>query len=74
MSGFFFNANPVSSFADALTSDTALFGRFHAEMLKRGVYLAPSQFEAGFICSVMDSESVKLTVEAAKESFAAIKG
>lgn len=74
MFGFFFNANPVSSFADALTSDTALFGRFHAEMLKRGVYLAPSQFEAGFICSAMDDESVRFTVEAAKGSFAAIKG
>lgn len=74
MFGFFFNANPVNSFADALTSDTALFGRFHSEMLKRGIYLAPSQFEAGFMCSVMNDETVDVTLAAAKESFAAIKG
>ncbi|HOI84239.1 MAG TPA: aspartate aminotransferase family protein, partial [Campylobacterales bacterium] len=74
MFGFFFNANPVSSFADALTSDTTLFGRFHSEMLKRGIYLAPSQFEAGFMCAVMNDETVKTTLAAAKESFAAIKG
>lgn len=74
MFGFFFNANPVSSFADALTSDTALFGRFHSEMLKRGIYLAPSQFEAGFMCAVMNDETVETTLAAAKESFAAIKG
>jgi glutamate-1-semialdehyde 2,1-aminomutase len=74
MFGFFFNENPVSSFADALTSDTTLFGRFHSEMLKRGVYLAPSQFEAGFICSVMNYDTVAFTLDAAKDSFAAIKG
>ena len=74
MFGFFFNENPVSSFADALTSDTILFGRFHSEMLKRGVYLAPSQFEAGFICSVMNYDTVAFTLDAAKDSFAAIKG
>jgi glutamate-1-semialdehyde 2,1-aminomutase len=74
MFGFFFNANPVSSFADALTSDTALFGRFHSEMLKRGIYLAPSQFEAGFMCAAMNDETVNMTLEAAKDSFKAMKG
>jgi glutamate-1-semialdehyde 2,1-aminomutase len=74
MFGFFFNANPVSSFVDALTSDTALFGRFHSEMLKRGIYLAPSQFEAGFMCAVMNDETVNMTLEAAKDSFKALKG
>ena len=43
-------------------------------MLKRGIYLAPSQFEAGFMCSVMNDETVDVTLAAAKESFAAIKG
>jgi len=74
MFGFFFNDKPVSSFADALTSDTAFFGKFHGEMLGRGIYLAPSQFEAGFICSVMNEETVEMTLEAAKESFKALKG
>ena len=53
MFGFFFCNSPVNSFASALKSDTARFGKFHAAMLKHGVYLAPSQFEAGFICSVI---------------------
>ncbi len=74
MFGFFFNEKPVYSFSDALTSDTAFFGKFHGEMLKRGIYLAPSQFEAGFICAVMNDETVNATLEAAKESFKTLKG
>lgn len=74
MFGFFFNDKPVSSFADALTSDTAFFGKFHGEMLNRGIYLAPSQFEAGFICAVMNDETVDMTLEAAKDSFKVLKG
>jgi glutamate-1-semialdehyde 2,1-aminomutase len=42
----FFHPGPVRSYADAARSDTAAFARFHAHMLARGVYLAPSQFEA----------------------------
>ncbi len=74
MFGFFFNDKPVSSFADALTSDTAFFGKFHGEMLARGVYLAPSQFEAGFMCAVMNDETVEFTLQAAQGAFAALKG
>lgn len=74
MFGFFFNENPVYSFDDALKSDTTFFGKFHAQMLSRGVYLAPSQFEAGFICAVMDDATVEFTLEAAKASFIALKG
>jgi len=74
MFGFFFNDKPVSSFADVLTSDTAFFGKFHGEMLSRGIYLAPSQFEAGFICAVMNDETVDMTLEAAKDSFKVLKG
>ena len=50
MFGFFFAAGPVNCFADAAGgADGEKFGRWHKEMLKRGVYLAPSQYEAGFM-------------------------
>lgn len=74
MFGFFFNDKPVSSFADALTSDTEFFGKFHGQMLSRGVYLAPSQFEAGFMCSVMNEDTVEFTLNAAEWSFKTLKG
>ena len=48
MWGFFFRAEPVRSYADALTSDTERFKRFFHAALDRGVYLAPSAFEAAF--------------------------
>ena len=49
MWGFFFSAEPVRSYEDAKRSDTALFKRFFHAALDRGVYLAPSAFEAGFM-------------------------
>lgn len=58
MFGFFFNHTPVSNFEEALQSDTALFAKFHQAMLERGVYLACSQFETGFICASMDESLV----------------
>ena len=48
MFGFFFCKGPIRNFEEALAADTAKFGRFHRAMLEEGVYLAPSQFEAGF--------------------------
>merc|ERR1719446_1702926 len=48
MFGFFFCEGPVKCFADAAKSDTAKFAKWHRGMLERGVYLAPSQYEAGF--------------------------
>ena len=51
MWGFFFRAEPVRSFSDAKTSDVARFKRFFHAALERGVYLAPSAFEAGFVSS-----------------------
>src|SRR3954469_23399803 len=49
MFGFFFRAEPVRSFSDAMTADVELFRRFFHAALARGVYLAPSAFEAGFL-------------------------
>jgi len=69
MFGFFFNDKPVSNFADALKSDVEFFGKFHTSMLSRGIYLAPSQFEAGFVCTPMNEATVDETLRAVKMSF-----
>ncbi|MFG5107399.1 aspartate aminotransferase family protein, partial [Campylobacter lari] len=69
MFGFFFCENPVNNYQDALKSDTKLFAKFHAQMLSKGVYLAPSQFETGFICESMDKKIIEKTIQAAQESF-----
>ncbi|CAD7287021.1 Glutamate-1-semialdehyde 2,1-aminomutase [Campylobacter majalis] len=73
MFGFFFNENPVLNYTDALKSDTKMFAKFHAAMLKRGVYLAPSQFETGFICTAMKESDIDYAIQMAKESFKEIK-
>ncbi|EEC83939.1 hypothetical protein OsI_30021 [Oryza sativa Indica Group] len=65
MFGFFFTAGPVNNFGDAKKSDTAKFGRFYRGMLEEGVYLAPSQFEAGFTSLAHTSQDIEKTVEAA---------
>ncbi len=69
MFGYFFTKDPVSNYQDALKSDLALFSKFHKNMLENGIYLAPSQFETGFICSKMDDKIIDITLEAVKESF-----
>ena len=71
MWGFFFAAEPVVDYASAKQyADTARFGRFFHAMLERGVYLAPSQFEAAFVSLAHDDEIVKHTLAAAGEAFA----
>jgi len=72
MFGYFFNEKPVQNYADALKSDTKMFAKFHAEMLKNGVFLAPSQFETGFICNAMSDGDIEFACEAAKKAFDAI--
>lgn len=68
MFGFFFNENVVKNYSDALKSDTKLYAKFHANMLKMGIYLAPSQFETGFVCDKMSEIDIKKATEAAYES------
>ncbi len=63
----FFHPGPVRSFADASASDTERFARFHAHMLARGVYLAPSQFEALMPSLAHTSQQVERTAAAAAE-------
>ena len=64
----FFSAEPVRNYAEAKRSDTKRYARFFREMLDRGVFLAPSQFEAAFISAVHTAADVRRTVAAAHES------
>lgn len=73
MFGYFFTEHAVKNYDDALKSDTKLFAKFHQAMLRRGIYLAPSQFETGFICDAMSEADIDLAVNAAKEAFMEIK-
>jgi len=68
----FFCAGPVRNFADAKGSDTKQFGRFFHEMLDRGVYLPPAQFEAGFVSGAHQEEDIDTAIAAATEAFAAL--
>merc|ERR1719261_1665406 len=72
MFGFFFCEGPVKSFADATASDTEKFARWHRGMLERGVYLAPSQYEAGFPSLAHTDADIDHTIAMAKEVFAEI--
>ena len=64
----FFTDKPVNNFEDAKTSDTALFGRYFQAMLKRGIYLAPSQYEAMFLSTALTDEHIKTILQANYES------
>jgi len=70
MFGWFFNEGPVANFSDAAKSDTDKFGRWHRMMLERGVYLAPSTYEAGFMSMVHTDEDIDKTLAIADEVMA----
>lgn len=72
MFGFFFTKGPISCFEEALASDTSKFGKFHRGMLEEGVYLAPSQFEAGFTSLQHTDEDIEATIAAARRVLKAI--
>ncbi len=72
MFGMFFTSTPVHNYDDAKTSDLKKFGRFHRGMLERGIYLAPSQFEAGFTSLAHTNEDIERTLEVAKAVLAEI--
>jgi glutamate-1-semialdehyde 2,1-aminomutase len=72
MFGFFFTAGPVRNYEEARQSDLQKFARFHRGMLERGVYLAPSQFEAGFTSLAHTEADVERTLEAAREVLRAL--
>ena len=71
----FFADHPVRSFADVQTTDIACFKRFFSAMLERGIYLAPSAYEAMFISLAHSEQDIQQTIDAARASFeAAAKG
>jgi glutamate-1-semialdehyde 2,1-aminomutase len=59
----------VTDYESAKRSDTARFGKFFRHMLERGIYLAPSQFEAAFLSAAHSDEDIRRTTEAAREAF-----
>jgi glutamate-1-semialdehyde 2,1-aminomutase len=65
----FFTEGPVTDFTSAARSDTEAFKDFFWHMLRRGIYLAPSQYEAGFISTAHSEEDLDRTSEAAQEWF-----
>jgi glutamate-1-semialdehyde 2,1-aminomutase len=66
----FFTDTPVRDWETAKTSDTERFGRFFLAMLEAGVYLAPSQFEAGFLSTAHNERTNDATIEAARRALA----
>lgn len=73
MFGYFFTDKEVENYADALTSDLKLFAKFHTGMINEGVFLAPSQFETGFICDAMSEEDIDFALNAAKKVMSNLK-
>jgi glutamate-1-semialdehyde 2,1-aminomutase len=65
---FFFTSDPVTDYDSAKRSDTARFGRFFRAMLDRGIYLAPSQFEAAFLSAAHTPEDIRKTIAAAGQA------
>ena len=73
MFGLFFSAEQVETFAQACACDTAAFNRFFHAMLERGVFLAPSAFEAGFVSSAHGEDVIAATLEAARGAFGSMR-
>jgi glutamate-1-semialdehyde 2,1-aminomutase len=73
MFGLFFTSEKVDTYAQAIACDTAAFNRFFHAMLERGVYLAPSAYEAGFMSSAHDDAVIDATIAAAREAFKVVR-
>mmetsp|Transcript_14495 Transcript_14495/g.17625 ORF Transcript_14495/g.17625 Transcript_14495/m.17625 type:complete len:467 (-) Transcript_14495:16-1416(-) len=67
MFGWFFVEGPVKTFAEASKGDSEKFGKWHRAMLERGVYLAPSMYEAGFMSMAHTEEDIQKTIAIADE-------
>ncbi len=68
----FFTEEPVYNFNDAVKSDTEMYAKYFHEMLKRGIYLAPAQFEALFVSTAHTNSDLDKTIKAHKESLEAL--
>jgi glutamate-1-semialdehyde 2,1-aminomutase len=69
----FFTDRPVRNFADVRSTNIKIFKKFFTEMLKQGIYLAPSAYEAMFVSLAHTRQDIEKTIEAAKNSFIRIK-
>jgi glutamate-1-semialdehyde 2,1-aminomutase len=72
MFGTFFNDQPVNDFDSALKSNTEAFKVFFRALLKEGVYIAPSQFETGFLSAAHSEEDIEATIKAMGKAFEAV--
>ncbi len=72
MFGLFFQEGPVVNWDTAVQSNTKRFGQYFQAMLENGVYLAPSQFEAGFISTAHGETEIEATIAAAKKAMASV--
>ena len=72
LSTIFFAAQPVTDYTGAKRSDTKLYARFFRDMLQRGIFLAPSQFEAAFVSAAHTSADIDRTISAAADALRAI--
>lgn len=68
----FFTEEPVTDFNSAFISDTELYGKYYHQMLQRGIYLAPAQFEALFVSTAHSNEDLDKTIKAHLESLTAL--
>jgi glutamate-1-semialdehyde 2,1-aminomutase len=74
LSTVFFTAEPVNNYTDAKKSDTKRYARYFREMLNRGIFLAPSQFEAAFVSAAHSEKDIDQTVVAARDALKSISG
>ncbi|HEX5520804.1 MAG TPA: glutamate-1-semialdehyde 2,1-aminomutase [Longimicrobiaceae bacterium] len=74
MWGFFLAAEPVTDYASAKHADSGRYARLHRALLERGVYLAPSQFEAAFVSLAHTDDLIERTLEAAAGAFRDVAG
>ncbi len=72
MFGLYFRASPPKSFAEVMQCDRDRFNKFFHAMLERGIYLAPSAYEAGFVSAAHTPADVEATLAAARASFATV--
>ena len=68
MFGFYFSDKVVKNFDDALENNSELFGKFHGKMLEKGIYLACSSYETGFISTATTDEMIEEAIEACRDS------
>ena len=72
LSTVFFAPEPVVNYTDAKRSDTKMYARFFREMLQRGIFLAPSQFESAFVSAAHTPADIERTITAASDVFKTI--